>query len=99
MIGRGSVWLRDEVKAGVVSDPYLFSGYDYRQLNLSHQSTEPVTFTLEVDRDGTNEWAPLTEIVVPANGAINHIFKPEEAGTWIRGRPHRSGKCGCSAGP
>ncbi len=50
VIGRGSVWLRDDVEAGKPSDPYLFAGYDHRQLNLSHGCPGEVSFTLEVDR-------------------------------------------------
>lgn len=90
VIGRGSVWLRDEVKVGVASDPYLFSGYDYRQLNLSHQGSEPVIFTLEVDRDGTGEWKTMTELIVPAKGGINHLFTAEQSGTWIRLKTDRA---------
>lgn len=83
-IGRGSVWLRDDVKVGQASDPYLFSGYDYRQLHLTHRSAEPVTFTLEVDRKGMNRWEPLKEITVAAKGAVSHRFTLEEAGIWVR---------------
>lgn len=28
VIGRGAVWQDEDVKAGTVSDPYLFAGYD-----------------------------------------------------------------------
>jgi hypothetical protein len=83
-IGRGSVWLRDEVKAGDPGDPYLFSGYDYRQLHLTHQSKEPVTFTLEVDREGSNEWETFGEITVPGGGAVSHLFPEKESGAWVR---------------
>ena len=83
-IGRGSVWLRDDLEAGQVSDPYLFSGYDFRQLHLSHGADEEVTFQLEVDREGTGEWVGLREITVPAGGAVSHLFDEEEAGAWVR---------------
>ena len=84
VIGRGSVWLRDDVVAEQVSDPYLFSGYDYRQLHLAHQSDHDVTFVLKVDRDGTNDWQSLTSITVPAQGAVSHVFSDEDQGSWIR---------------
>jgi hypothetical protein len=83
-IGRGSVWLRDDVKAGVASEPYLFSGYDYRQLNLSHKTETAVTFMLEIDKMGTDEWTPLDRITVPPKGAVNWIFNNKDIGTWIR---------------
>lgn len=84
VIGRGSVWLRDTVEANVASDPYLFSGYDYRQLSLTHSSASPVTFTLEVDKNGTGQWRELRKITVGANGPAMHLFTAEEQGEWIR---------------
>ncbi|MDZ8119121.1 hypothetical protein [Pontiella agarivorans] len=83
-IGRGSVWLNDSIEKGAVSDPYLFSGYDYRLLQLKHDAATPITFVLEVDREGTNEWTPLRSITVPAKGAVSHLFSADEAGSWIR---------------
>ena len=83
-IGRGSVWLRDNIKAGEYSDAYLFSGYDYRQLNLSHKTDAVIKFTLEVDKNGTDKWTPLAEFNLAAKNALNHIFKAGEAGVWVR---------------
>ena len=83
-IGRGSVWLRDDVEAGAASDPYLFSGYDHRQLHLHHVSDGEAVFDLEVDRAGNGIWTPLRTIVVPAGGAVSHLFAAEDAGAWIR---------------
>ncbi|MBM3888930.1 MAG: hypothetical protein FJ388_07355, partial [Verrucomicrobia bacterium] len=34
-LGRGAVWLDDDVKAGVASEPFLFTGYDRRALHLA----------------------------------------------------------------
>lgn len=84
LIGRGSVWLRDKVKANVASDPYLFSGYDHRQLFLTHSAAAPVTFTLEVDKAGNGQWTELRKITVPAKGTAMHLFTDEEKGEWIR---------------
>ena len=83
-IGRGSIWLRDNVRANQASEPYLFSGYDHRQLHLAHQSDHDVTFKLEVDRAGTNEWQTLKMITVPPLGSVSQIFDDEEKGSWIR---------------
>ncbi|VGO19407.1 hypothetical protein [Pontiella sulfatireligans] len=84
VIGRGSVWLRDEVKVNTPSDPYLFSGYDHRQLCLTHSTLSPVTFTLEVDTTGTGAWTTLRRITLKPNGTEILFFDEEEAGTWIR---------------
>jgi hypothetical protein len=83
-IGRGSVWLRDDVTEGQTSDPYLFSGYDYRQLSLTHQAVRAVTFTLEVDREGSSRWQPLRDITVPPGQAVNHIFGSSDRAVWVR---------------
>lgn len=83
-IGRGSVWLRDDVTAGQASDPYLFSGYDHRQVHLSHESNIPVTFALEVDREGNGKWTQFRTIDVPAQGTVSRVFEASEIGAWIR---------------
>ena len=69
---------------GRPATPYLFSGYDYRQLHLSHQSDQAVTFTLEVDRQGTGNWTPLHEITVGPGNAVSQLFSDEDTGAWIR---------------
>ncbi|HNX52827.1 MAG TPA: hypothetical protein PKI68_03695 [Pontiellaceae bacterium] len=84
VIGRGSVWLRDNVAAGALSDAYLFDGYDYRQLHLKHTSATPVVFTLEVDKLGNNQWTALKTVTVPANGALSLLFAEKEKGAWVR---------------
>ena len=42
-IGRGSVWLRDDLGQGQVSEPYLFSGYDHRMMVI-HREWEACRF-------------------------------------------------------
>ena len=83
-LGRGSVWLREDLAAGAVSEPFLFSGYDHRQLAITHMSADPVTFVLEVDRSGTDTWEMLEEVTVPAAGTIFRHFSATEAAAWIR---------------
>lgn len=81
-IGRGSVWLREDIKTGQISDPYLFSGYDHRQLYLVAKGGG--SFTLEVDKAGNNTWETLREIIVPPSGSTYIIFDNEEQGNWVR---------------
>jgi len=85
-IGRGSVWLRDDVKAGQVSDPYLFSGYDYRQIHLQHQSDEEITVELEADQKGNDQWTRIHTWTIGPKGNHSYLFSADEAGTWIRVR-------------
>lgn len=83
-IGRGSVWLREPaIKKDQKSDPYLFSGYDYRQLYLYHESKDPVTFVISCDKKGDNQWSDIKELVVPPKQGVYHLFDQTETGQWI----------------
>jgi len=82
LIGRGSVWLREDLKAGQVSDPYLFAGYDYRMMTIKHKNPTPVTFTVEVDRKGNNQWEKLESIKV--DGVHSIIYTVARKDAWIR---------------
>jgi hypothetical protein len=88
-LGRGAVWLNDDVKAGVASEPFLFSGFAYRSLHLTHGSAEKITFTLEVDVKGDGRWTKLREVSVPPNGNAWLEFSAKETGAWIRLTPDR----------
>lgn len=81
-IGRGSVWLNDNIKAGQLSDPYLFNGYDYRTMAIRHESSQPITFTLEVDKAGNGQWSELRKLVVHDSQII--VFPETDVGVWIR---------------
>lgn len=84
VIGRGSVWIDENVKADVASDAFLFSGYDHRLLHLNHDLTEPVSFTLEIDREGNGTWSKLREISVPGGKETTVEFTAADKGAWIR---------------
>lgn len=86
-IGRGAVWLREDLKENVASDPFLFSGYDYRQLHLTHSTSQSVKFLLEVDQDGNNQWKKLTELVLEPGQSVSRSFDDDEKGAWIRLTP------------
>ncbi len=83
-LGRGAVWLNDLVKAGTASDSFLFSGFDYRSLHLSHDNSKPVTFVLEVDARGDGTWRELRRVAAAARGSAWVEFTAEETGAWIR---------------
>jgi hypothetical protein len=83
-IGRGSVWLREDVAEGTRSDPYLFSGYDHRMVFIAHETPREVTFALEVDRRGDGRWEALRTIKVGARGSAFHVFDNREIGAWVR---------------
>lgn len=88
-LGRGGVWINDDVKADEPSEPYLFSGFERRMAHLAHSSPYEVTFRFEVDRHGNGEWTPLRQVKVPPEGYAYVIFAPHEKGVWLRVRTDR----------
>ncbi len=89
-LGRGGVWLKDNVPAETPSEPYLFTGYRHRSLHLAHTTAMPITFTMEVDATGNGSWTPLRTLTVPASANTWTEFPDKESGVWIRLRPDRA---------
>ena len=87
VIGRGSVWLREDVAAGTKSDPYLFAGLKHRALHLAHGGEGEVSVALEIDRDGKGSWEPLRTVVIPPKGYLWTAFDESDPGVWIRLAP------------
>jgi hypothetical protein len=83
-IGRGSVWLREDVKAGAQSDPFLFSGFDLRMLHLTHHSEQPTRIRIETDDTGNNTWRTCSLVALPAKGSVTHTFPASQSAAWIR---------------
>lgn len=83
-IGRGSVWLREDVQAGDHSEPFLFSGFDLRMLHLTHHSSQPARIRIETDDAGNNTWRTCSLITIPANGSITQTFPASQNAAWIR---------------
>ncbi len=88
-MGWGGPWVSDPVKAGQASDPYLLQGYGQRVIHLSHNLGRPVTFTLEIDREGNNTWEAFRDIAVDASGYRAHILPSDIGGAWMRLVPSR----------
>jgi len=84
VIGRGAVWLNDDVVASTPSEPFLFNGFEQRSLHLAHQTNTEVTLTLEVDEQGAGEWRKLRDVRLMPGGSqwINLSSEPRAA--WIR---------------
>ena len=89
VIGRGAVWLREDLQSKEASDPFLFAGYDRRTLHLTHQTSSPVGFELEVDLKGTGEWRRLRLLQIPARAHAFVEFSSHERGAWVRLIPDR----------
>jgi hypothetical protein len=91
-LGRGAIWLNDDVNSGVASEPFLFSGFAHRSLFLAHNSTERISFALEVDVAGNGHWTKLRDVSVAASGSAWLAFSAKEGGAWIRLTPDRDAK-------
>ena len=83
-VGWGGPWVRDDVRAGEPSVPYLFEGYDQRVVHLSHEGDEPVTFTIEIDPRSDGQWQAHEQVTVPARGYSFHVFPPDLKAVWVR---------------
>lgn len=87
VIGRGAVWLKEDVGAGTKSDPYLFAGLKHRALHLAHGGEGELSVALEIDREGKGIWEPLKTVVIPPQGYLWTAFDESESGVWIRLAP------------
>ena len=83
-VGKGGPWADADVKAGIASDPYLIGFYDQRSLELSHQSVENITFTVEVDPTGDDDWVQYEQFVVKQGEKFKHQFPKSFLARWIR---------------
>jgi hypothetical protein len=91
--GHGGPLLKTSVKANQSSDPYLMNGYDKKSVVLSHDSPDPVRFTIEVDFLADDKWHTYKTIEVPVGGTVTHEFLPGYSARWVRLRTDKD----CSA--
>lgn len=82
--GWGAVWWKDEVKAGVPSDPFLMTGFEHKCLHLAHEAGDKVAFTIEVDFLGDGSWQVYDTINVKAGGYKPHVFETGFSAHWVR---------------
>ena len=82
--GCGGVWNNTAVQAQEKSDPYLMTGFDRKQLRLSHTATAPVRFTVEVDITGEGKWIGYKQVPVAAGEEFVHEFPEAFQAYWVR---------------
>lgn len=82
--GYGAIWLDDEIKEGSVSDPYLFAGFARRMAHLVNHETTPVSFVIQIDEKGNNQWSDYKTIRLKGGEYQAYIFPKEVKGEWIR---------------
>lgn len=88
----GAVWISEEIKAGTVSEPFLFAGWDIRSAWIKNDGKQAVSFTFELDEKGDNNWALLKKISVKAGESANLPFIAAEKGEWVRVRVDQATK-------
>jgi len=82
--GKGGVWKNTDVRADVVSDPYLIGFYDKRSLEISHNSSKEVKFMLQVDPTGNGTWMNYRTIAVQTGENMKIEFPKGFLARWIR---------------
>ena len=93
--GWGGPWVNNSVQANETSDPFLINGFNQKVVHLVHNTSESVTFTLEIDQNGDNQWTFYQTIVVNESGYEYYLFPKDFSAHWIRFRIDRS--CNASA--
>ena len=89
VIGRGAVWMDDAVKAGDVSEPYLFAGYKHRSLQLVAAQSD--AFIFEVDEKGDGQWKEVSKHWLEHAGNLWVDFPADQTGVWVRLKAQQDG--------
>lgn len=84
VIGRGAVWLQDDIEGAAPSEPFLISGFERRSLDLTHRTDSAATITVEIDVVGNGKWQKWGEVVVPARGHLWLNLSDVPKAVWMR---------------
>jgi hypothetical protein len=82
VVGRGGLWVAEDVPANTPSDPFLATGFDRRGLHLAHEGDQPATVVIEVDAKGNGVWRKSREINLPPRGY--KWIELDEKVVWVR---------------
>ncbi|MBP5510565.1 MAG: hypothetical protein J6Z49_06585 [Kiritimatiellae bacterium] len=80
-IGRGAVWMQEDVPAGAVSDPFLLDGFDSRLLELAQEGAG--AYLLQIDTAGDGVWRDAGTVHVAEGRLLVKDLAPLR-GAWIR---------------
>ncbi|HOB85924.1 MAG TPA: hypothetical protein PKM76_15945 [Bacteroidales bacterium] len=92
---KGGPWKDARVTACVPSDPCLINFYDKRNLELSHNSSGTITFTIEADPIGHRPWMTYKTFQVKPGEKLKYEFPAAFQSRWIRFVS--DGKCNATA--
>ncbi|MEQ9441722.1 MAG: hypothetical protein RIG62_21965 [Cyclobacteriaceae bacterium] len=80
----GAVWVKEDVKAGEISEPFLFSGWETRSCWIKNHAEASTSFTLEVDTNGNGHWKSFRTIEMAGGDAERLVFPSDLPGEWVR---------------
>lgn len=85
-VGHGGPWVNTDVKANIPSDPYLIAFYDKKTIYLSHKGAKTVTFMIELDPMGNNDFVEYERFKVAPGETFTYHFPEGFQGRWVRFR-------------
>lgn len=83
-VGHGGPWKNSEIRAGVPSDPYLIGFYDKKKLQISHNNSKTVNYSIETDPTGQGPWMIFNKISVEPGETYEYDFPDNFSSRWIR---------------
>jgi hypothetical protein len=82
--GWGGPWWRDDVRAGVPSDPYLMTGFDQKCLHLENHGDREAHIDVQVDVHGDGSFASCIVLDVAPGALVTHVFPSGFSAHWMR---------------
>ena len=83
-IGRGAVWMSEDVAAGATSDAFAVAGWDRRGLHLRHSGTSEINIVVEASNATGGGWTKLAEVKVAPGGYTWSELKTAADHGWVR---------------
>jgi hypothetical protein len=80
----GAVWLEEQINADEYSGPFLFAGWETKNLWLKNHGNQTNHFSIEVYAD--EGWRRSKELSVKPQESTLVQFKEEDIGEWIRAK-------------
>lgn len=90
--GYGTIWLNDTINSTVISDPYLFAGFDNRMAHIINHAETPFEFIVQIDEKGNNRWKDYQTFHLNGKEYKSVIFPKNLKGEWIRLKALTDGK-------
>lgn len=86
--GYGAIWLENDVEKDETSEPYLFAGFDNRQVHIINHGNTSGKITIQIDKDGTGKWKDYKTISLKPEEYKSYIFPNGMNAEWIRTVSH-----------